>query len=168
MENKTVFTKVSKKDQVIEFHKAFGWNLVGEPSELPKERLALCFERDPEALGDSYKTIMKAEKLHRKFTRNYPLGTVICFLIATTLLVLFLTLQKAFRYYILFLYFSLTFYCVGIYLLIVFLVILTHRQLLLERLRKKVGADAGTIKEYPIEKNVKEETDNSWLISSNL
>ena len=168
MENKRVVVKQSKVEDTIEFYSSFGWLEVGERKEVKGDKVAINFERDKDRLGDSYRTIIQAEHLYARIKRPYPLAFIILFSIASTLLILFFTLQEIFPYYIVFIYISLTCYCVSAYLLFIFIFITVRRRKLLAKVVKDVAIDAGTIREYPLKNNIKEETDKTWLISSNI
>ena len=76
-------------------------------------------------------------------------------------------MQKIFPFYIIFIYLSLPCFCISAYLLIVFIIIFIKRKKLLNKVVKDVAIDAGTIREYPLKNNIKEETDQTWLISEN-
>ena len=168
MENKRVVVRESKVDETVEFYSSFGWLEVGEREEVKGNKVAIKFERSKERLGSSYQTIAKAEALYSRINRPFPIAFTVLFSIATVLLVLFYTLQTIFPYYIVFLYVSLTCYCISAYLLAIFIFIAIKRKKLLAKVVKDVGIDAGTIREYPLKNNIKEETDQTWLISSNI
>ena len=168
MENKRVIVRENKIDETIEFYTSFGWQLVGEKEEIKGGKTALNFERDKDRLGQSYQTIAKAEDLYKRISRPFPLGGSIMFGVGTLFLILYFTLQTIFPYYIAFLYVSLTCYCVSVHLIIIFVIIFAKRKKLLAKVVKDVAIDAGTVREYPLKNNIKEETDQTWLISSNL
>ena len=167
MESKTVKVKAKKVEETIAFHNAFGYELVGQEEE--GNKVLLTFERDKERFeGNSYHTIRSTEALYSRISRPFPLAGVIMFIIASVLLALYFVMQKTFAYYIAFLFASLTCYGVSIQLLIIFLVIFIKRRSLLKRVVKNVAIEAGTNKEYPLQNNIKKETDKTWLIANNL
>ena len=167
MESKTVKVKAKKVEETIAFHNAFGYELVGQEDE--GNNVLLTFERDKERFeGNSYHTIRSTEGLYARISRPFPLAGIIMFAIASVLLAMFFILQKTFPFYIVFLFASLTCYGVSIQLLIIFLVILLKRRSLLKRVVKNVAIEAGTNKEYPLQNNIKKETDKTWLIANNL
>ena len=167
MESKTVKVKAKKVQDTIDFHNAFGYELVGQEEE--GNKVLLTFERDKERFeGNSYHTIRSTESLYSRISRPFPLAGIILFGIATILLACFFMLQKTFPFYIVFLFASLTCYGVSIQLLIIFLVIFAKRRSLLKRVVKNVAIEAGTNKEYPLQNNIKKETDKTWLIANNL
>lgn len=170
MESKAVKVKEKKVEKTIEFYTSFGWTLLGEPEKLneKKDIMVLKFERDKNQLGRSYGIILKAEALYRRIARPYPLAFCISFAIGAILLALYFILQKSFMFYIVFLYFGLAFLGASVYFLICFIIIFAERWSLLKRVVRNVGIDSGAIKEYPLPGNVKEETDNTWLLDSNL
>ena len=167
MESKTVKVKAKKVEETIAFHNAFGYELVGQEEE--GNKVLLTFERDKERFeGNSYHTIRSTEGLYARISRPFPLAGIIMFAVASVLLAMFFVLQKTFPFYIVFLFASLTCYGVSIQLLIIFLVIFIKRRSLLKRVVKNVAIEAGTNKEYPLQNNIKKETDKTWLIANNL
>ena len=167
MESKTVKVKAKKVEDAIAFHNAFGFELVDKQEE--GNKVLLTFERDKERFeGNSYQTIRSTETLYSRISRPFPLAGLIMFAIASVLLASFFILQKTFQYYIVFLFASLTCYGVSVQLLIIFLVIFLKRRSLLKRVVKNVAIEAGTNKEYPLQNNIKKETDKTWLIANNL
>lgn len=167
MESKRVIVREDKLEKTLDQYTSFGWLEVGE-REVIGNKVVLNLERDKERLGRSYQTIMQAERVYRKISRPYPLAGSIVFAIGIVLLILFFTLQKVFPYYIVLLPISLTCICLSIYLFIVFILIFLKRKKLLAKVVRDIAIDAGTIREYPLQNNIKEETDQTWLISSNL
>lgn len=167
MESKTVKVKVKKVEETISFHNAFGFELVDQEED--GDKVLLTFERDKERFeGNSYQTIRSTESLYSRISRPFPLAGIIMFVIASVLLALYFVLQKTFAYYIAFLFASLTCYGVSIQLIIIFLVIFAKRRSLLKRVVKNVAIEAGTDKEFPLQNNIKKETDKTWLIANNL
>ena len=167
MESKTVKVKPNKVEETIAFHNSFGYELTNQEEENGK--VVLSFERDKERFeGNSYNTIKANESLYARISRPFPLAAIIMFVIASVLLAFYFISQKTFAYYIVFLFAGLTCYGVFIYLLIIFLVILGKRHSLLKKVVKNVAVEAGTNKEYPLQNNIKPETDKTWLIANNL
>ena len=167
MESKTVKVKVKKVEETISFHNAFGFELVDQEED--GDKVLLTFERDKERFeGNSYQTIRSTESLYSRISRPFPLAGIIMFVIASVLLALYFVLQKTFAYYIAFLFASLTCYGVSIQLIIIFLVIFAKRRSLSKRVVKNVAIEAGTDKEFPLQNNIKKETDKTWLIANNL
>ena len=167
METKTVKVKAKKVDDTIAFNNAFGFELVDQQEE--GNKVLLTFERDKERFeGNSYQTIRNTESLYSRISRPFPLAGTIMFVIASVLLACYFLLQKTFPYYIAFLFASLTCYGVAINLLIIFLVIFAKRRSLLKRVVKNVALEAGPDKEFPLQNNIKKETDKTWLIANNL
>ena len=167
MESKQVVVKQKKLESTLDFYTSFGWLEVGEREEIG-DKIVLNFERDKERLGESYQTITQAERLYRRIARPFPLAAMILFGIGAGFLIAFFVVQKFFPYYIVFLPISLTCLCISVHLFIIFLIIFIKRKKLLAKVVKDVAIDAGTIREYPLQNNIKEETDQTWLISSNL
>ena len=167
MESKTVKVKAKKVEETISFHNAFGFELVDQEED--GDKVLLTFERDKERFeGNSYQTIRSTESLYSRISRPFPLAGIIMFVIASVLLALYFVLQKTFAYYISFLFASLTCYGISIQLIIIFLVIFAKRRSLLKRVVKNVAIEAGTDKEFPLQNNIKKETDKTWLIANNL
>lgn len=167
MESKQVVVKQKKLESTIDFYTSFGWLEVGEREEVG-DKIVLNFERDKERLGESYQTIISAERTYRRIARPFPLAAIILFGIGALFLIAFFVTQKFFPYYIVFLPVGLTCLCISVHLLIIFLIVFLKRKKLLAKVVKDVAIDAGTIREYPLQNNIKEETDQTWLISSNL
>ena len=167
MESKIITVKENKVEDKIDFYTAFGYELINK-EEQEDGKVALTFERDKEHLSRSYGKVKKGERTYRSIARPYPLGAAIAFVIACIFLALYFILQKIFMFYIIFLYLSLTFYGFTLYLLIIFLVILVKRHGLLKRVIHNVSLEAGTSRELPLERNIKEETDDSWFIAENI
>ena len=167
MESKRVVVKQKKLERTLDYYTSFGWLEVGEREEMG-DKIVLNFERDKERLGESYQTIMKAERLYRRIGRPFPLAAIILFAIAAAFLVAFFVTQKFFPFYFVFLPVGLTCLCISVHLLIIFIIIFFKRKKLLAKVVKDVAIDAGTIREYPLQNNIKEETEQTWLISSNL
>ena len=168
MESKYIKVKAKKADDTIDFYASFGWVLCEEKEELPHGKVGLTFERDKKRLDSSYHTIKRGERMYQKISRPYPLGALIALGIGSVFLALYFVLRQAFAYYIVFLFASLTFYAVAIYLLIIFLVIFIERRKLLNKLVYNVGLQAGTLREYPLQNNILEEEDDTWVIAENI
>ena len=155
-------------NKVLEIGTAVGYSSIVMALSNPIVRI-VSIERDKERFeGNSYHTIRSTEGLYARISRPFPLAGIIMFAIASVLLAMFFVLQKTFPFYIVFLFASLTCYGVSIQLLIIFLVILLKRRSLLKRVVKNVAIEAGTNKEYPLQNNIKKETDKTWLIANNL
>ena len=168
MESKYVRVKEKKVDQTIDFYASFGWTLAGEKEQLPNGKVGLNFERDKQRLEESYHVVRRGERVYRQIARPYPLGAMITATIGCALLVLYYVMQKSFAYYIVFLFGSLTFFAVTVYLLIIFLILFLKRHSLLKKLVRNIGIRAGTLREYPLNKNILEEEDDTWAIAENL
>lgn len=168
MESKTLRVKYSKAEDKINFYTSFGWVLSEEPEDLGDGKVLLQFERDKKRLAKSYRTVKKGEKVYHKIARPYPLAFIISFVIGSGLLVAYFALKQSFAFYIVFLYFSLTFYCISVYLLIIFLILFVKRHGLLKKVVHNVAMEAGTVRDLPMKNNIKEETDDTWIIASNL
>ena len=167
METKLIRVKENKVEDKIDFYTAFGYTLVSqEPQEDGK--IALTFERDKERLERAYGKVRRGEKLYNRVARPYPLAFIIAFVIGSIFLALYFVLQTSFMFYIVFLYVSLTFYGFSLYLLIIFLIILVKRHGLLKRVVHNVALEAGTLRELPLVNNIKEETDDTWIIAENI
>ena len=167
METKTVKVSAKKVDEKIDFYNAFGYELTNREEDGSK--VILTFERDKEKFeGNSYHMIRSTETLYARIARPFPLAGIIMFVIASVLLAFYFILQTTFTYYIAFLFASLVCYGFSTYLLIIFLVIFIKRRTLLKRVVKNVAVEAGTNKEYPLQNNIKKETDKTWLIANNL
>ncbi len=167
METKTVKVSAKKVDEKIDFYNAFGYELTNREED--GNRVILTFERDKEKFeGNSYHMIRSTETLYARIARPFPLAGIIMFVIASVLLAFYFILQTTFTYYISFLFASLVCYGFATYLLIIFLVIFIKRRTLLKRVVKNIGVEAGTNKEYPLQNNIKKETDKTWLIANNL
>ena len=151
----------------VDFYNAFGYELTNREEDGSK--VILTFERDKEKFeGNSYHMIRSTETLYARIARPFPLAGIIMFVIASVLLAFYFILQTTFTYYIAFLFASLVCYGFATYLLIIFLVIFIKRRTLLKRVVKNVAVEAGTNKEYPLQNNIKKETDKTWLIANNL
>ena len=168
MENKYVKVKAKRVDETIDFYASFGWTLCEDKEELPHGKVGLSFERDKERLDSSYHTVKRGERIYNQISRPYPLGALISLAIGCVFLVLYFVMRQAFAYYIVFLYASLTFYAITVYLLIVFLVIFLQRRKIRTTLVYNVGLKAGTLREFPLQNNVLEEEEDTWSIAEYL
>ena len=169
METKYLKVKEKKIDSTLEFYSSFGWIETGERETLPHGKLGITIERDKERLDKSYSVVIKGERAYHRLARPYPLGAIIVFAIASASLVEYFVLKSTgFWLYILPLYASLALYGVTVYLLIIFFIIFAKRRSLLKKIVHNVAIDAGTVRELPLVNNIKEETDDTWLIANNL
>ena len=167
METKLIKVKENKVEDKIDYYTAFGYVLVSKEEE-EDGKIALTFERDKERLEKSYGKVRKGERLYQSISRPYPLGAIIAFGIATIFLALFFILQKTFMFYIVFLYAALTFYGFSLYMLIIFLIILVKRHGLQKRVVKNTALEAGTLRDMPLENNIKEENEDTWFIAEHI
>ena len=168
MESKQVRVKYGKVQDKINFYTSFGWVLTEEPQDMGDGRVLLLFERDKRKLEKSYRTVRKGEKVYNWIARPYPLAFIIHVILGSGCLVAYFALQRIFAFYIIFLYLSLTFYAVSVYLLIIFIVLLVKKHGLLKKVVHNVALEAGTVRDLPMKNNIKEETDDTWLIASNF
>jgi len=170
MESKYIKVKAKKVEETIDFYASFGWVVSGEREELPHGKVGITFERDKKRLEESYHTVKKGERIYHQISRPYPLAALISLAIACTFLVLYFVLRSAFKYYIIFLYFSLGFFALTVFLLIVFLIIFIEKRRLLDKLVYNVALEAGTLRDYPLDNNVLEEDENgdTWVIDQNF
>jgi len=164
MDTKLIKVKEEKVEDKIDFYTAFGYVLISQENE-ENGKVALTFERDKENLEGDYGKVRRGEGLYNRIARPYPLGAIIALGIGAILLALFFVLQKIFIFYIVFLYASLTFFGFAIYLLIIWLVILVKRNGLLKRVVRNVALEAGTLRDLPLKNNIKEESEETWLIA---
>ena len=167
MESKYVTVKLKDAEAKIEYYTSFGWTLVGDMEELPGGKIGLSFERNRKELA-SFDKIRNAEKAYAEISRPFPLLGFIFLGIASILLALYFVLQKSFQFYIVFLFTSLVFFGLTIYMMIIFLIVAIKRKGLQKKIIKNVGIEAGTIRSLPLKNNIERETDDTWLIANNL
>ena len=163
METKSKRIKISRADQYLELHEAFGWELVSQEDLRPDNTILLTIQRDKEKLED-YGRIRKLERQYFHIYRPIPLATIVLLVLGLAGLITYLFLKKTFVYAVSFLYGSLTFFCMAVFALLVYLIILWKRGKILSYLKKEAANKSGANKDIPTARNVLPEDKDTWTL----
>ena len=163
METKSKRVKLSNLEKYVETQKAFGWELVSNDDLQPNHTVLVIMQRD----GSTYENFGKVKSLEKQFNsiaRPYPILTVVLAVIGLAFLVAYLFLKSALVFAIAFLYASLTFFCMAVFALIVFLLLLIKRNKLLVAIKKEASNKFGSNSDWPTQRNVLEEGELTWAL----
>ena len=163
METKSKRVKLSNLEKYVETQQAFGWELVSNDDLQPNHTVLVIMQRD----GSTYENFGKVKSLEKQYNsiaRPYPILTVVLAVIGLAFLVAFLFLKSTLIFAIAFLYVSLTFFCMAVFALIVFLLLLIKRSKLLTAIKKEASNKFGSNSDWPTPRNVVEEGEVTWSI----
>lgn len=164
METKTKKLTMSRLDKFIELNEYFGWEVVDKEPIRSEEAILLTMERDRTKFED-FRTIRSLEKQYYHINRPFPLALLIFVLLGTGFLVTFLLTKNTLFFAYGFMYSALTCFCIAVFALIVYLLILIKRKKLLALILKQASIKTGTNKEWPTKHNVNPEDESSWALS---
>ena len=163
METKSKRVKLSNLEKYVETQKAFGWELVSNDDLQPNHTVLVIMQRD----GSTYENFGKVKSLEKQYNsiaRPYPILTVVLAVIGLAFLVAYLFLKSTLVFAIAFLYASLTFFCIAVFALIVFLLLLIKRNKLLVAIKKEASNKFGSNSDWPTQRNVLEEGELTWAL----
>lgn len=166
MEVKSKRMKLIKADEYIAMQEAFGWTLVSKDDLRPDETLVVTMERNPE-LFSNYKELRSLEKDYNNISRPFPLLTIIFAIIGGVLVGLYFAF-KGLVISFAFIYGGLTCFLIALFALAIFIILLIKRRNLLKKVLEYVGNKTGVNGEWPTPRNVAEETEDSWIIRSQI
>ena len=163
METKSKRMSLSRVEKYVENEEAFGWELVAQEDLCPNNTVLVVMQRD-KASFDNFDKVKSLENQYKKIARPYPIATIVLAVIGLAFLVAYLFLKDTLIFSIAFFYASLTFFCMAIFALVVFLLILIKRGKLLLALKKEAANKSGANKDWPIQRNVIEEEELTWAL----
>lgn len=157
--------KLSRLESYAEEKKAFGWVVVAQEDLRPDETVVLIMERDPSQVPD-YPAIRSLEKQYFLVRRPYSLSMVICALLGAGFLAAYFVTKSLFIFYIVFLYLALTFFCVAVFALLVFLFVLLKKKKILATIRDEAAMRSGGSKDWPNINNTEPENQGTWALTN--
>jgi len=167
MEVKSRRIKLSKADKYVETEEAFGWEIASKEDMRPDNTILLTLQRDPSSFSN-YSKIKSLEKQYHKIARPLPITTIVLAIIGLAFLVAYLFLKQDYFFAIAFLYGALTFFCIALYALVVFLIIFIKKGKLLMALKRQAATKSGSVRDWPTPRNVFPEEDNTWALMESL
>ena len=163
METKSKRISLSRVDKYVETQEAFGWEVVSKEDLRPNNTILVIMQRDKNSFSD-FNKVKSLEKQYNAILRPYPVATIVLAVIGLAFLVAYLFLKETLFFSIVFFYASLTFFCMAVFALIVFLLILIKRNKLLLALKKAAANKSGANKDWPVGRNVLEEEELTWAL----
>ena len=163
METKSKRISLSRLDKYVENQEAFGWEVVSKEDLRPNNTVLLIMQRDKENFAN-YGKVKALEKQYFKIARPYPIATIVLAIIGLAFLVAYLFLKETLFFSIVFFYASLTFFCMAIFALVVFLLVFLKRKKLMLALKKEAANKSGANTDWPVERNVVEEEELTWAL----
>ena len=167
METKSKRIKLSKADEWVELHEIFGWELSSQDDLRPDNTIIITLERDKERVPN-YRKVRKLERQYYHVYRPIPVATLVLLVIGFSLLVSYLFLKKSFVYAVSFLYGALTFFCMAVFALIIYLIILWKRGKILSYLKKEATYSSGADKDIPTQNNIVPEEEGTWALYESI
>lgn len=167
VESKSKRIKLSKADKYVETQEAFGWELVNKEDLRPDNTILLTMARDSEQFTNYHK-IKSLEKQYHKISRPLPTVGIVNIAIGLAFLIAFFALKQTFVFVYALLYISLTFFCIAVYALIVFLILFLKKGKLQIALKRQAAAKSGSNKDWPTPRNCLPEEDQTWLLSKSI
>ena len=155
---------MAKLDKFIEINEYFGWEVVDKEPIRTEEAILLTMERDRDKI-QNYRDVRSLEKQYYRINRPLPIALLIFILLGTGFLVSFFMTKKTLFFAYSFMYAALTCFCIAVFALIVYLLILSKRKKLLAIILKQASIKTGTNKEWPTAHNVNPENESSWALS---
>lgn len=161
-----VKTKLSKKDDVINYYAHFGYKLINENQS--NKRVELVFERID---VDTISELKNVESEYNKLSRNMPLAASIWLGVGVLFVIAYIILKsipEAASWA--FIAIPLIGICAGIavFLLIVFIVSITNRKKIQKDLIYNADVLSGVIKLYPEARNIENPTEQTFLLRNNI
>ena len=154
---------LSRVEKYVENLEAFGWELVAQEDLRPNNTVLVIMQRD-KASFDNFGKVKSLENQYKKIARPYPIATIVLAIIGLAFLIAYLFLKDTLFFSIVFFYASLTFFCMAIFALVVFLLVLIKRNKLLLALKKEAANKSGANKDWPIQRNVVQEEELTWAL----
>lgn len=163
METKSKRVKLSKIDKYVETQQAFGWEVVSQDDLRPNSTVVITMQRDPNTF-ENFGKVRSLEKQYNSLSRPYPILTVVLAVIGLASLGAYLFLKSTVIFAIAFLYIALTFFCMAVFALIVFFLLLIKRNKLLTAIKKEASNKFGSNSDWPTQRNVLEEGELTWAL----
>ena len=164
METKVKKLTIGKLDKFVELNEYFGWEVVDKEAIRSDQAVLLTMERDRSKFQD-FRTIRSLEKQYYRINRPIPLLFLIFVVLGVGFLVAFLTTKNILFFAYSFMYPSLTCFCISVFALVVYLLVLAKRKKLLAVILKQASIKTGTNKEWPTKHNINPDDQSSWALS---
>ena len=164
MERKTKKLTMAKLDKFIEINEYFGWEVVDKEPIRAEEAILLTMERDHDKI-ENYRDVRSLEKQYYRINRPLPIALLIFVLLGAGFLTAFFLTKNTLFFAYSFMYGALTCFCIAVFALIVYLLILAKRKKLLAILLQQASIKTGTNKEWPTPHNINPEDESSWALS---
>ena len=163
METKSKRIKLSKADKYVELQESFGWELSSKEDLRPDNTIFIVLERDRNNFQD-YGRIRALEKQYEKINRPIPIREMVVLGIGLALLIAYLFFKNTLVFSYLFLYGALTFFCIDVFLLIIWLILFIKKEKLLAAIKLEASNKSGANKDWPTPRNIAPEEEMTWAI----